>query len=202
MKKGFTLMEILAVLLILAVVTVMVAPAFRAVRYQIKNSQAQAATKKLAEAVRSYYQFSRGHKIKNVKDNTDNGCFNGPGVTSFSSTTCQTWGATGIPASKEPATAAATNSDIAQLFACGFLSYKDFVNVPYRFCVGRDANYGNTPNSLVAGPTLYNTDGILATATGNSGSGDNYQCNTTSCKGYIYVDGRMKALVTYDDEEE
>ena len=48
MKKGFTLMEILAVLLVIAVVVSMAAPVFRAIRFEVKNSQAKAAASKLA----------------------------------------------------------------------------------------------------------------------------------------------------------
>ena len=59
-KKGFTLMEILAVLLVIAVVVSMAVPVLRSVRYEVKNGQAKNAAHKLAQAVRTYYQVSRG----------------------------------------------------------------------------------------------------------------------------------------------
>ena len=51
-KKGFTLMEILAVLLIIAVVLSFAIPAFRSVRFEQRNSSAKAGVKKLSEAER------------------------------------------------------------------------------------------------------------------------------------------------------
>ena len=61
-------MEILAVLLVIAVVVSMAVPVFRSVRYEVKNGQAKTAAKKLADAMRSYYQVSRGLGVQQ-------GCF-------------------------------------------------------------------------------------------------------------------------------
>ena len=115
-KKGFTLMEILAVLLIIAVVLSFAIPAFRSVRFEQRNSSAKAGVKKLSEAVRSFYQNSKGVKIT--------GSFSGTGLTSVPS--CQNLGASGVPGTGKTA-------DITQLFACGYLNANDFAGLPYTF---------------------------------------------------------------------
>ncbi len=164
MKKGFTLMEMLAVILVIAVVVSMTAPVFRTVRYEMKNSQAKAAAKKMAEAMKSYYQASRGHKI--------DGCFVPSAMTIGS---CMTPGATGIPSSSS-----GIKSSVDQLFACGYLSKKDFAAVPYRFCA-------NDSSSLPSGwPALgsTNTNKIFVLAGGQEGAGEKYKKD----KYFIYVD--------------
>lgn len=186
MKKGFTLMEILAVLLVIAVVVSMAVPMFRAVRYEIKNSQAKNAAKKMAEAMHSYYQASRGRLLT--------GCFvptqtAGKTLIKTASSACASPGATGIPAHKRSGSAAEDN--VAQLFACGYLSYKDFVSLPYNFCVNNSntvpAGLGTTPSDVSG--KIY----VLAVGIKNDGSGDKYQ----QSKGLIYVDSRLKAQDTY-----
>lgn len=185
MKKGFTLMEILAVLLVIAVVVSMAAPVFRAVRYEIKNSQAKNAAKKMAEAMQSYYQSSRGYNVT--------GCFtptSAAGLTAIktASSACTSPGATGIPAHRR----GFGTSDVKQLFACGYLSFKDFMSLPYEFCANDTASFpagwGTAPSN--AEGTIY----VLAGGVKADGSGDKYQ----KSKGVIFVDGRMTALDTYE----
>lgn len=159
-------MEMLAVILVVAVVVSMAAPVFRTVRYEMKNSQAKAAAKKMAEAMKSYYQASRGHKI--------GGCFVPSAMTIGS---CMTPGATGIPSSS------VSVSKVDQLFACGYLSKKDFAAVPYEFCA-------NDSSSLPAGwPALgsTSTNKIYVLAGGKDGAGDKYKKD----KYYIYVDNTL-----------
>lgn len=182
MKKGFTLMELLAVLLVIAVVVSMAAPVFRAVRYEIKNSQAKNAAKKMAEAMHSYYQASRGYKVT--------GCFTptasaGLTVIKTAASACTSPGATGIPAS------AGGSVNVSQLFACGYLSYKDFMSLPYEFCANDTdsfpSGWGTKPSTSVG--TVY----VLAGGVKADGSGDKYQ----KSKGAIFIDGRMVAQDTY-----
>lgn len=180
MKKGFTLMELLAVLLVIAVVVSMAVPAFRAVRYEIKNSQAKTAAKKMAEAIRTYYQDSRGYTIT--------GCFT-PSQDEVARTkpeSCDSPGAKGIPAYKN----GRGSNDVDQLFACGYLSYKDFLKLPYEFCANNSASFpsgwGTTPS--VVGKVYVVAGGVKA-----DGSGDKYQ----KSKGVIYVDNRMIVKDTY-----
>lgn len=131
MKKGFTLMEILFVLLVIALVVSFAVPAIRSVRYDVYNSRAKAALKKLAEARRSYYQQTKGSDIS--------GGFSGSVAESYASYTCQDVAASGIPGSR-------TNSDVSQLFACGFLDWRDFVDLPYNFIMcGTSRPIGSQP---------------------------------------------------------
>ncbi len=189
MKKGFTLMELLAVLLVIAVVVSMAAPVFRAVRYEMKNSQAKNAAKKMAEAMHNYYQSSRGHKIT--------GCFTptqaaGKTVIMTASTACTSPGAEGIPSYKK----GSGTVEVNQLFACGYLSFKDFASLPYEFCPNYTTSFpsgwGTAPSSGVNASVgaVY----VLAGGVKDDGSGDKYQ----KSKGAIFVDSTMTAKDTYN----
>lgn len=182
MKKGFTLMEVLAVLLVLAVVVSMTAPVLRSARLEIKNAQAKTATKKLAEAVKSYYQNSRGREVQACFTPTTSA---GLTVIQTAASSCVSPSASGKP---NKSTTATVDSTAAPLFACGFLSYKDFVSLPYTFCSYKPATLtADNPDDLV--------DRFYAVAYGTTDAGAKYQ----PAKGFIFVDGRMKALDTYDD---
>lgn len=128
MKKGFTLMEILAVLLIIAVIVSAAVPVFRAIRYDVKNAQAKTAAKKLAEAVRSYYQASKGSPVTK-------GCFSPSSswYSTISSTSCTAPNTSGVP--NQSIGTSLAESAVSQLFACGFLTLKDFAGSPYKYCV-------------------------------------------------------------------
>lgn len=183
MKKGFTLMEILAVLLVIALVLSLAMPVLRTVRFEMRNSQAKAATRKLAEAVKTYYNVSRGSLVT--------GCFTpstaaGKTIIQTAPSACNSLASTGIP---NTGTAAAT--PIAQLFACGYLEYKDFVGLPYRFCPYAEAS------GLPALPSgLEVVDRKLATADGADAAkaGDKYKTS----KGYMFVDASMRVKDSYD----
>ena len=158
--KGFTLMEILAVLLIIAVILSFAVPAFRSVRFEQRNSQAKAGVKKLSEALRSFYQNSKGVKIT--------GSFTGDGLTSVG--TCQDLGASGVPGTGKTA-------DITQLFFFVYLNANDFAGLPYTFysCVA------NVPSACNGKP--------YAVAVGNdaSAAGNKYTQNYGGQKYYIYL---------------
>ena len=158
--SGFTLMEILAVLLIIAVVLSFAVPAFRSVRFEQRNSQAKAGVKKLSEAIRSFYQNSKGVKIK--------GSFSGTGLGSIGS--CQDVGASGVPGT-------GGETGIYQLFACGYLNANDFAGLPYTFysCVA------DVPSVCNGKP--------YAVAVGNdeSSAGKKYTQNYGGKKYYIYL---------------
>lgn len=177
-------MELLAVLLVIAVVVSMTAPVFRAVRYEIKNSQAKNAAKKMAEAMHTYYQASRGHKITGSFTPT---AAAGKNVIMTDSSNCSSPGATGIPAYKNGTDSA---DDVSQLFACGYLSYKDFASLPYEFLANDSDSFpsGWGTASSVTGKVYVLAGGVKA-----DGSGDKYQ----KSKGVIYVDGSMTAKDTY-----
>ena len=129
MKKGFTLMEMLAVLLVIAIVLSFAVPAYRSIRYEMYYHRAKTAAVKMAEAIRSYYQQTKGYVI------TDGSSFTGTGSGTDSvagilgsSDTCNNPAATGIPSTEGTRT-----STVEQLFKCGYLNAKDFVGLPYRF---------------------------------------------------------------------
>ena len=184
MKKGFTLMEILAVLLVIAVVVSMAVPVFRSVRFEIRNGQAQTASKKLAEAMRMYYQVSRGLGVQED-------CFipstaAGENVLLVSPATCVSPSSDGIPY-QNSTTQNASRSAISQLFACGYLSYKDFLGLPYEFCTCNPVRGGAQPEKCqITEATGSNTPFVVVR--GADGAGNKY----TKDDYYIFVDQSMK----------
>lgn len=121
MSKGFTLMEILAVMLVIAVIASFALPALRSVRSEVYYHRAKTAGIKLAEAIRSYYHDSKGFLPVN-------GTINGDTVAS-ATYTCDRSKLAGIPGK-------GTIVSIDQLFACNYLSTKDFAGLPYTFSSG------------------------------------------------------------------
>lgn len=127
-KQGFTLMEILAVLLVLAVIASFAAPMVRRVRDEVRYQQARSAALKMADAIRSYYQNTKGYYPE--------GCIGPTPCTSAETAagqTCSNVAATGIPS-----TATTKSVSIAQLFACDYLNAKDFAGLPYSFASEQD----------------------------------------------------------------
>lgn len=159
MKKGFTLMEILFVLLVIALVVSFAVPAIRSVRYDVYNSRAKAALKKLAEARRSYYQQTKGSDIS--------GGFSGSVAENYVSSDykCQDVAASGIPGSR-------TTSSVDQLFACGFLDWRDFDGLPYTFHI---CSLGTTGADAPCKSLDATNDIVYAGAQGNSDAGDKYK---------------------------
>lgn len=127
MKKGFTLMEMLAVLLAIAIVISFAVPAYRSMRYEMYYHQAKTAAIKMGEAIRSYYQNTKGYVVTGSFTGTGAGADSVQGIIA-SSDVCDNPAATGIPTSQ-----GAHTSGVEQLFKCGYLNAKDFVGVPYRF---------------------------------------------------------------------
>ena len=120
-KKGFTLIEILFVLLIIALVVSFAVPAIRSVRYDIRNSQAKAGLKKLLDARKSFYQNTKGLDIK------EDSSFIGTAAKGYSAQACSSISTSGIPAT------ALGHASPEQLFSCGFANWKDFSSSPYTF---------------------------------------------------------------------
>lgn len=178
MKKGFTLMEMLAVILVIAVIVSMAAPVFRSVRYEVRNSQAKAAVKKMAEAVKSYYQANRGQKLQ--------GCFTN--TTSFGNI-CEASGARGIPGSSS------SQVGVKNLFTCGYLTRKDFASVPYTFCVNYESTISSLPPGFKALPSGAAEGKIFAFAGGTDDAGKKYK----SSEGMIFVDETLTVKDTYGD---
>lgn len=183
-KKGFTLMEILAVLLVIAVVVSMAVPVLRSVRYEVKNSQAKTAAHKLAQAVRAYYQVSRGGvpKGQSFTPTVDSDKTN---VVLATASACAAPSETGIPLQKTTGTV-----EIKQLFACGYLSFKDFISLPYTFTVC-DPRPGQVPNETCRLTEATGTNTPIVVVHGADGSGDKYDVSKNADY-HIYVDQSMK----------
>ena len=137
MKKGFTLMEVLAVILILAVIGGFAVPAFRSIRADIQARRARTAVQLLRDAT---LQMRAHTGVDLAYDNPDldqeSTSFNpsDPDATAILyAADCQEQTATGIP----PARLAAAQAPLAisNLFACGYLNPKDFKGLPFEFSV-------------------------------------------------------------------
>ena len=184
MKKGFTLMEVLAVILLLAVVVSFATPVFRAVRFDMKQAQAKTAVKKLAEAVRGYYQVSRGGMV--------NACFTSGNLNDLVGAACNNPAATGIPQT----TVQTPLDSAAQLFACGFLTVKDFRDLPYTFCTTVASAQAQTDGLF---PTTLPdpVERFYAVAYANSDSAGKKYFRANNLPGFIYVDAEMTPKDTY-----
>ena len=127
-KKGFTLMEVLAVLLILAVVVSFAMPGIRFIRDEVQYTQAKNAAVKMADAMRSYYRDSKGVRVKGTLEGKKAAGSLNQSVSEVVAEGKCTVVNTGIP------NYTANGRDaIKQLFTCDYLSPKDFVGLPYQF---------------------------------------------------------------------
>ncbi len=169
--RGFTLMEVLAVLLLLAVIASMAVPGIRTARFEMKNSQAKAAAKKLLEGINNYRRVSRGGTVT----------FPAAGFTGAFDTTCTAAVNTGIPGQ-----AASASMSVAQLVPCGFLSPKDFEGLPYKFYYG--STIPSSPTNSIPADDKKGTILLLVVAA-NEKAGPKYK-NTE--KYAIYIDDRLE----------
>lgn len=180
-------MEILAVLLVIAVVVSMAVPVFRAIRFEVKNSQAKAAASKLAQQMRTYYQISRGRVVNGSFDASDSNVI-------FTTAACEEPNVTGVPSQKSGSTV-----DVKQLFACGYLAGKDFSGLPYTFYLcdpkaGAAQTVTQCTNTKATASDATNTPVVVA-----YGNGDKAGSKYKSTSGYyIYVDQTYKAKDTDD----
>lgn len=122
-------MEILAVLLVVAVLASFAVPAIRSIMAEVRYQRAKVAGAKLAEAVRIFYTDSKGYRI--------NGSISGSSIgtdIAASVSDCENPAISGIPPYE---TATAGNVDVSQLFFCNYLAVKDFQGLEsYEFNVG------------------------------------------------------------------
>lgn len=164
---GFTLMELLFVLLVIALVLSFALPAYRSVRYDMRNSSAKAALRKLAEARRSFYQYSKGADVTGEID-TDL-------VRQYAGQGCVSGAASGVPAG------ARDSSEVGQLFACKFLDWKDFAKLPYVFtiCDGSTIAAGSVCALLGTG--------IYAVAAPTTAAGHKYTHQKNGTLYYMYI---------------
>lgn len=146
-NQGFTLMEILAVLLVIAVIASFAVPMIKSVRREMRYQKAKSAGMQLAEAVRSFYTNTKG-----CLPLTDENGFFGPDA---SSGTCPINhpAKTGIPS-----TAATCTGGVGAVFGCGYISPKMFVDLPYNFTVEDPRT--STDNVFITGTEQGETDGL------------------------------------------
>ncbi len=116
MQKGFTLMEILAVMLVIAVIASFLVPAVRSARAEVAYQRAKTAAIKMAEAMRSYYRDRKG--------GLPSGSVNGMNTYSFGACPKDSW------MEEDPGI---KSGDVKDLFACNYLTWKDFQGLPYTF---------------------------------------------------------------------
>lgn len=173
---GFTLMELLFVLLLIALVVSFALPAFRSVRFDAQNARAKTALQKLAQARRSFYQDTRGWNITPAN-------FNATGVAGLSGSCDST------PFSGIPGTGGTRTKDYAQLFLCGYLNKKDFANLNYTFYICGAGSVASCTGVSAVSASAY------AAAVGNNeaSAGKKY----LGANGYVmYVDYDMKVSDT------
>ena len=128
MKKGFTLMEMLAVVLILAVVSAFAVPAVRSIRSDIQARRARTALELMAGAFRQTKAktggvVSSGSFVPTTVE----------GQAVMNDTVCQDLGSTGVPPARRNGKADGSALTMSDLFACGYLNPRDFKGLPYEF---------------------------------------------------------------------
>ena len=172
-KRGFTLMEVLAVLLLLAVIASLAVPGIRAANFAIKNARAKNAAKELIEGINNYRLATRGGTVNAF--NNFSGSFD---------TSCTTNVNTGIPGN-------VSAISVGQLAPCGFLSPKDFKNIPYTFY------YGSLPTFASSIPSKEGDVVLVALGNNQQKAGARYYtapANVNNANYAIYIDQRLIPL--------
>ena len=154
MNKGFTLMEVLAVVMVLAILGLMAVPSFRSVNSEQKFRRAKISMVKLAQAIKSV-QTRTGQSVSSAEaDNSFVGTDNSYLLTEHEIVKGVDCPSTGIPA-RSIAGGAATLV-LQDLFKCGDLRPKDFVGLPYEFAyTGTSVTMEGKPG---AGKKYYNEE--------------------------------------------
>lgn len=171
-QKGFTLMEILAVLLIIAVILSFAIPAYNSIRFDQRNNLAKEGVKRLSEAIRSYYQNTKGVQII--------GNFTGTGLGAVPPA-CNDLSSSGVPGRGK-------TENIMQLFACGYLSGSEYSELPYTFysCLDNNANCHGRPYAVAMGTT-------------KTAAGEKYVKDYNGVKYYIYLDNALRVTDNSND---
>ena len=171
-QKGFTLMEILAVLLIIAVILSFAIPAYNSIRFDQRNNLAKEGVKRLSEAIRSYYQNTKGVQIT--------GHFTGTGLGAVPPA-CNDLSSSGVPGRGK-------TENIMQLFACGYLSGSEYSELPYTFysCLDNNANCHGRPYAVAMGTT-------------KTAAGEKYVKDYNGVKDYVYWDNALRVTDNSND---
>ncbi len=157
MKKGFTLMEVMAVVLVIAVVASFALPAIREARKMVRYQRAKAGASKMAQAMRTYYQNSKGylpvdcgHPASSDSSHGSGCCVGEVGSAGDYETLSQAVRDTCHASSPSIDRERKNVAYAGELFACGFLSPKDFLSLGkyYNFCMV-DPFATTTKNELI-----------------------------------------------------
>ncbi len=123
-KNGFTLMELLAVIMMIALIASFAVPAYRSIRAERQFRRARSAAVLLLEGIRQAKQKT-GRPLPSPTDFTP--------TTGIPSTDgCTDDAATGIPR-RSNIRRNGENYKIEELFACGYVNSRDFEKLPYKF---------------------------------------------------------------------
>ena len=129
MNKGFTLMEVLAVVMVLALVGAMAVPSFRSVNADQKFRRARMAAVKVAQAIKSNYNRTALLPLNNTSfDGNNEESMVGNLTTDV---VCDDNTQTGIP--RRSLNAGLSSISFKTMFLCGSLLVQDFKGLPYRF---------------------------------------------------------------------
>ena len=165
-------MEILAVLLIIAVILSFAIPAYNSIRFDQRNNLAKEGVKRLSEAIRSYYQNTKGVQIT--------GNFTGTGLGAVPPA-CNDFSSSGVPGRGKTA-------NIMQLFACGYLSGSEYSELPYTFysCLDNNTNCHGRPYAV-------------AKAVDKKTAGKKYVKEYDGVQYYIYLDNALRVTDNSND---
>ena len=174
-------------------------PAFRTIRFSIRNSRAQNALAKLGEARLSFYASTKGWDIQTGWDSGFTGEDAKAWMENESTNKCVSPALIGIPGAVFREYSSETiGAPVSQLFACGFLDWRDFVDIPYTFYIcqlyveishtGEGSEEGSEEESeeeSEAGslPPACRAAGVLASA-----AADGEDAAKTAGAKYVYVD--------------
>lgn len=167
-------MEILAVLLIIAVILSFAIPAYNSIRFDQRNNLAKEGVKRLSEAIRSYYQNTKGVQIT--------GHFTGTGLGAVPA--CNDLSSSGVPGRGK-------TENIMQLFACGYLSGAEYSELPYTFYSCLDPNTHNT--------TCHGRPYAVAVGTTETAAGKKYIKKYNDVPYYIYLDDALRVTDNSND---
>ncbi len=143
MNKGFTLMEVLAVVMVLALVGAMAVPSFRASNAEQRFRRAKISLMKLGQAIRT--MENDGNCVNTDPSDEKNYSFVGTESDDFLPTnanlTYDDCGTTGVPRRSIPSATGACNAlTIKWIFFCGDFRAKDFIGLPYKFTYVREGS--------------------------------------------------------------
>ena len=146
-KNGFTLMEMLAVLLVIAVIASLTVPLMQSVRRDMRYQKAKAAGMQLAEAIRSFYTDTKGCLPITPAESSG---FYAPDAAD--ATVCPPNHTISTGVRNQCGEDNGLHERI--VFACNYVSPKMFVDLPYRFQVMDPRPSGGNNEVFIVGTEM------------------------------------------------